>query len=90
VILEALAHRVPVITTPVSGIPELIEDGVSGLLVPERNPAAIAAAVQRLIADRETALALAESGRARVREQFDPERNHRAVLELYRQIGQPK
>jgi colanic acid/amylovoran biosynthesis glycosyltransferase len=90
VILEALAHRVPVITTPVSGIPELIEDGVSGLLVPERNPAAIAAAVQRLIADRETALALAESGRARVREQFDPERNHRAVLELYRRIGQPK
>jgi colanic acid/amylovoran biosynthesis glycosyltransferase len=90
VILEALSYRVPVVTTAVSGIPELIEGGVTGLLVSERDPAAIAAAVQRLIADREMALALAESGRARVRQQFDPECNHRAVLELYRQIGRPK
>ena len=87
VILEALAHRLPVVTTSVSGIPELIEDGVTGLLVPERDPGAIAAAVQRLIADRSAALALAEAGRARVEEQFNPERNHRNVFELYQRIG---
>jgi colanic acid/amylovoran biosynthesis glycosyltransferase len=87
VILEALAHRLPVVATSVSGIPELIEDGVTGLLVPERDPGAIAAAVQRLIADRGMALVLAESGRARVEEQFDPERNHRIVFELYQHIG---
>lgn len=89
VILEALLYRVPVVTTAVSGIPELIEDGVTGLLANERDPAAIAAAVQRLIADREFAVAMAEWGRARVREQFDPERNHRHVLDLYRQLGRP-
>ena len=87
VILEALMHRVPVVTTAVSGIPELIEDGDTGLLVPEKDPAAIAAAVQRLIADRDAALALAERGRARVRAQFDPARNHRRVFELYERIG---
>lgn len=89
VILEALLYRVPVVTTAVSGIPELIEDGVTGLLANEREPAAIAAAVRRLIADREFAVAMAEWGRARVREQFDPDRNHRHVLDLYRQLGRP-
>lgn len=89
VILEALLHRLPVVTTAVSGIPELIEDGVTGLLVGERDPAAIAAAVKRLVADRPAALAMAERGRARVHQQFDPERNHRGVLELYRQFVRP-
>ena len=89
VILEALLHRVPVVTTAVSGIPELIEDGVTGLLVGERDPAAIAAAVRRLIDDREEALAMAERGRARVRQQFDPERNHRDILTLYQQLVRP-
>ena len=89
VILEALLHRVPVVTTAVSGIPELIEDGVTGLLVGERDPAAIAAAVQRLIADRDAAVAMAERGRMRVRQQFDPERNHRHVLALYQQLARP-
>jgi glycosyltransferase involved in cell wall biosynthesis len=87
VILEALMHRVPVVTTAVSGIPELIEDGDTGLLVPEKDPAAIAGAVQRLIADRDEAVALAERGRARVRQQFDPARNHRRIFKLYHGIG---
>jgi len=86
VLLEALLHRVPVVTTAVSGIPELIEDGVTGLLVRERDPAAIAAAIKRIIADRDEAVAMAERGRARVRQQFDPERNHRRVFDLYRQF----
>jgi glycosyltransferase involved in cell wall biosynthesis len=89
VILEALLHRVPVVTTAVSGIPELIEDGVTGLLVGERDPAAIAAAVRRLIVDRDAAVAMAERGRMRVRQQFDSERNHRHVLALYQQLARP-
>jgi glycosyltransferase involved in cell wall biosynthesis len=86
VILEALLHRVPVITTAVSGIPELIVDGLTGVLVNERDPAAIAAAVKRLLADRGEALAMAERGRARVLDQFDAGRNHRNVLDLYQQF----
>jgi glycosyltransferase involved in cell wall biosynthesis len=83
VVMEALAHRLPVIATNVSGIPELIEDGVTGLLVPEKDPTALAAAIRRLIADRTAALAMAERGRARVLDQFDPERNHRRLLDMY-------
>ena len=87
VIMEALMHRVPVISTPVSGIPELIRDGDTGLMVPERDPVALADAIQRLVADRDLALRLAESGRAQVRQQFDAERNHRGILALYDTIG---
>ncbi len=86
VLLEALAHRLPVVATNVAGIPELIVDNVTGLLVPEKNPAALADAVRRLVADRAAALSLAVRGRDRVREQFDPERNHRHVLELYAEL----
>ena len=86
VLLEALAHRLPVVATRVAGIPELIDDGVTGLLVPEKDPAAFAAAVCRLVGDRDAALAMAGRGCIRVREQFDPERNHRRVLELYAQL----
>ncbi|MBI5683463.1 MAG: glycosyltransferase [Verrucomicrobia bacterium] len=86
VIMEALTHRVPVIATSVSGIPELIEDGVTGLLIPEKDPAAIARAVKRLASDRSSALALAERGRAKVRDLFNPERNHKKVLELYQTL----
>jgi glycosyltransferase involved in cell wall biosynthesis len=84
VLMEALMHRVPVVATAVSGIPELIEDGVTGLLVPQRNPMALAAAVTRLCLDREAALRLAEAGRDRVLTTFSPEANYRAVFELYR------
>lgn len=83
VIMESLMHRVPVIATNISGIPELIEDGITGLLIPEKDPAAIARAVMRLASDRTSALAMAERGRAKVRDLFDPERNHKKVLELY-------
>jgi glycosyltransferase involved in cell wall biosynthesis len=89
VILEALLHRIPVVTTAVSGIPELIEDGVTGLIVRERDPAALAAAIRRLISDRRAALGMAERGRMRVREQFDADRNHRRVLEYYQQFVRP-
>jgi glycosyltransferase involved in cell wall biosynthesis len=86
VLMEALLHRLPVIATAISGIPELVEDGVTGLLVPPGAPEALAGAVMRLAQDRAAALAMAERGRARVLEQFDPERNHRRVLRLYQEL----
>jgi glycosyltransferase involved in cell wall biosynthesis len=86
VILEAMAHAVPVVATAVSGIPEVIEDGITGVLVRERDPQGIADAVRRLVSDREEAVAMAARGRERVSRHFDAERNHRAVLDLYRRI----
>ena len=84
-LLDAPMYHVPVVTTAVSGIPEFIEDGVTGLLAEECGPAALAAAMRHLIANRDEADAMAERGRGRVRAQFDPERNHRHVLALYEQ-----
>ena len=50
-VLEALAHSLPVVSTDVGSVPELIEDGVSGLIVPTRNAHALADAVARFIQD---------------------------------------
>jgi glycosyltransferase involved in cell wall biosynthesis len=88
VILEALLHRLPVIATDVAGIGEVIEDGVTGLLIPPKDPQAIAEAVLRLIRDREAALALAERGRSRICLDFNAELNHRRVLELFQKSMQ--
>lgn len=86
VIMEALMHRVPVIATDVSGISELIEDGTTGLLIPEKDPQAIADAVLRMTADRQAAIEMAERGRAKVLKRFNPEINHKKVLEIYQQL----
>jgi glycosyltransferase involved in cell wall biosynthesis len=87
VILEALLHRLPVIATDVAGIGEVIESGVTGLLIPQKDPQALAAAVWQLVRDREAALQMAERGRRRVQQDFSPETNHRLVSELFRQTG---
>ncbi len=86
VIMEALIHRLPVIATDVSGIGELVENNVTGLLIPEKDPGAIADAVVRMIGDRNSALEMAETGRSLVWEQFNPDVNHRKVHELYREL----
>jgi colanic acid/amylovoran biosynthesis glycosyltransferase len=83
VILEALLHCVPVVATDVSGVGEIIEDGVTGRLVRERDPSALADAIQETVKDRERALAMAARGRQRVQEEFDASANHRRTMELY-------
>ncbi len=83
ILLEALAAGHPVVSTRVSGIPELITDGVHGLLVPERDPHALAAAIERLMGDSAQREALAAAGRARVRKEFDV---HDKARQLWRLI----
>jgi glycosyltransferase involved in cell wall biosynthesis len=70
-IMEAMADGVPVVSTRVSGIPELVEDGVSGTLVPEKNPAALADAIQRIIEDASLRERLGAGGAARTKSRFD-------------------
>jgi glycosyltransferase involved in cell wall biosynthesis len=67
-LLEALAQGRAVVATPVGGIPSLVEDGVTGLLVPHGDPRALRAAVERLLADADFRRRLGEAGRARVAE----------------------
>src|SRR5205814_1832414 len=54
-VLESMAAAVPVVATQVGGLPEAIEDGVTGLLVPPRDSAALAKAIARILEDRELA-----------------------------------
>ncbi len=64
--LDAMACGVPCVGTAVEAVPEIIEDGVSGLLVPPSDDVALAAAIERILADRALGLALGRGGRAKV------------------------
>ena len=83
VLLEAMNHATPVIASRVGGIPDVVEDGVSGLLVPPGDAAALAAAVRRLRDDPDLARRLGEGGRRRLREQFNWPAIVRRWLDLY-------
>ena len=71
VLMEAMASGVPVVASRISGIPELVEDGVSGLLVPPADARSLAKALARLRADPSLRARLARSGRAKVEAEFD-------------------
>jgi glycosyltransferase involved in cell wall biosynthesis len=71
VLMEAQSQRLPVIATRIAGVPELIEDGVTGLLVEPQNPSALAAAMSGLIGDPARRQRLAAAGFERVRRSFD-------------------
>ncbi len=73
VLIEALAHRRPVIATRVSGIPELVVDGETGVLVEHADVDALAAALERVHADPDAAFAMACRGREKVEAEFDLE-----------------
>lgn len=82
-VLEALAAGVPVVATRVGGLPDIIDDGLTGLLVRPGDTAAIAAAVERLLEDTTLGETLAARGRQRVVTAFSVERMARAYLNLY-------
>jgi colanic acid/amylovoran biosynthesis glycosyltransferase len=70
-IMEAMASGVPVVSTRVSGIPELVEDGVTGLLADPEDAVSLAACIERLIGDPELVERLALSARKHVEQEFD-------------------
>jgi glycosyltransferase involved in cell wall biosynthesis len=70
-LMEALASGRAVVSTTLSGIPELVENGVSGLLVPPGAAAAFAEAIRTLLADRDRARVMGLRGREKVRAEFD-------------------
>jgi glycosyltransferase involved in cell wall biosynthesis len=82
VVLEACAASVPVVATAVGGTPEIVEDGVNGLLVPPGDGLALAGALLRLLGDGQLRVDLAERGRARVEDRF----TFAAQAEAYRRL----
>ena len=69
-LLDAFASRVPVVATNVGGIPEIVKDGVNGVLVPPGNPEALAGAISSLLKNRDLARRMAEEGFRLVKEKF--------------------
>jgi glycosyltransferase involved in cell wall biosynthesis len=82
VVLEAYAAGVPVLASDVGGLPELVEDGRSGFLLPLDHPEAWTAALQKLLADQE-AVRLGQRGWELWKERFSPERGLKGLEEAY-------
>ena len=84
VLMEAQSQGLPCVSTVVSAVPELIEDGVSGILVPPRDPLAMAQALERLIREPGLRGRLGDSGRQRVRACFSQETAAQRLFHKFR------
>jgi len=85
-VLEAMAAGVPVVATRVGGVPELVLDGETGLIVEPENPAGLAEALDSLAADPDRRRELGRRGRERARDDFSPQRMARRTVGLYRDL----
>ena len=90
VLLEAMNHRVPVIASAIGGITDIVEDGVSGLLVPPGDAPALAAALGRLAGAPDLAAGLGEAGYRRLRERFGWDAITRRWLDVYAAAARPR
>jgi glycosyltransferase involved in cell wall biosynthesis/cellulose synthase/poly-beta-1,6-N-acetylglucosamine synthase-like glycosyltransferase len=86
-LMEAMACGLPVVSTVLSGIPELVEDGVSGFLVQPRDTVALADALERLARDPGLRARMGKAGRAKVRREFDLSANAERLWNLF--AGKP-
>jgi glycosyltransferase involved in cell wall biosynthesis len=80
--MEAMAMEVPVVATKVGGVPELVSDGVDGLLVEPGNAVAIADAVKAIATRRELADRLSGRSRAKVLDRFSSARSAETIVRL--------
>ncbi|NNC90261.1 MAG: glycosyltransferase family 4 protein [Akkermansiaceae bacterium] len=89
VLIEALAHRKPVVASAVGGIVDVIVDGETGLLVPEKDEAALAQAILRVLEDQDLAFEMGCKGFARVKRFFDWERITDQTVNLFASLVAP-
>jgi glycosyltransferase involved in cell wall biosynthesis len=85
-LLEAMAFGVPVVATAVGGIPEIVTNGETALLVPAHDSAAMAAALERLISDPAAAANLAAQARKKVETDYSPEWRAKSLIGIYDQV----
>ena len=87
VVMEAMAAGLPVISTALGGVPEMVRDGITGLLVPEHQPVVLADALAQILADQRLARSLGEAGRQRAAELFAIDKSAEALRALFQQVG---
>lgn len=83
-LMEAMSVGLPVVVTDVPGCRELVEDGVTGLLVPPKNPDALAVAIARLVGDATLRTRLGTAARALIKREFSTEEVCQRTLSVYR------
>ena len=86
VLLEAMAANVPLVATAVGGVPEMLENNKSALLVPPNDPTSLAASIARLLTDRELAQRLTTNASLLVDTRYTPENYVRSLVEIYREV----
>lgn len=85
--IEAMASARPVVGTRVGGVPDLVQDGVTGYLVPPGDPGALAAAILRVLEARDRAIAMGQAGRQVAREKYSVERLISDTESLYNRLA---
>lgn len=86
VLLEAMAAQVPVVATSVGGVPEIVEDNMSALLVTAADPTALASAISRVLTDKELAQSLTANAATLVANLYTPEKYARSLVKIYREV----
>jgi colanic acid/amylovoran biosynthesis glycosyltransferase len=87
VIMEAMAAAVPVISTPIAGVPEMVEDGVTGFLVPPHDPTALEKRLRELLENPAKATEMGSAGRKLCLEKFATERTTEQLREVLAKAG---
>jgi colanic acid/amylovoran biosynthesis glycosyltransferase len=82
-LIEAMAMKLPVISTTVTGVPEIVDDGVNGILIPPNNIEALIEAIEKLIGDPQLRKHLGENARKKVEERFDIKKNINNYVHLF-------
>jgi glycosyltransferase involved in cell wall biosynthesis len=85
-LIEAMGCELPVVATRVGGIPEVVEEGETGVLVPAANPGAMASAVERLLHDDALRDRMGRAGRARAARLFSVEGHVERILAVYNKV----
>jgi len=86
VLLEAMAMKKPIVTTRVGGIPEVVLDGITGILVPLADSASLATAIKRLVKDKELREQMGIKGYKRVKNYFNCPRMIKELETMYDQL----
>jgi L-malate glycosyltransferase len=85
-LMDAMAAQLPIVATEAGGIPEVVEDMKTGIIVPPRNPQVLAEAIISLAADRELATSLSTLARETAQQKFDYQQMVTGTLDIYREV----